>query len=133
MTVALILASSLFGAWLTFYLSYHPRFTSVRASSLLTLLFYLGLFMSGVAPDLWAGAFFGGSFVGMSAPHRFGVMAVTVAASLFAVCYEFLLPYIAGVGGALGVSAFLSVAAVHLLSLLVAKMKAKDSASQSTH
>ena len=60
------------------------------------------------------------------------MMAVTVAGSLFAACYKVLLPFIAGVGGALGVSAFLSVAAVHLLTRLLAKVKAKESPSQST-
>lgn len=133
MTVILIFTSSLLGAWLTYLLSHHAKFTPVRASSLLTLLFYCVLYLLGVAPDMWAAAFFGGSFVGMSAPHRFGMMAVTVAGSLFAACYEVLLPFIAGVGGALGVSAFLSVAAVHLLTRLLAKMKAKESPSQSTH
>ena len=133
MTVVLVFASALLGAWLTYFLSRHPKFSPVRASSLLTLLFYCVLYLWGVAPDVWVAAFFGGSFVGMSAPHRFGMLSVTVAGSLFAACYEVLLPFIAGVGGALGVSAFLSVAAVHLLTLLLAILKAKVSPSQSTH
>ena len=62
MTVILIFTSSLLGAWLTYFLSHHAKFTPVRASSLLTLLFYCVLYLLGVAPDMWAAAFFGGSF-----------------------------------------------------------------------
>ncbi|WP_368411526.1 hypothetical protein [Alteromonas sp. 1_MG-2023] len=73
--------------------------------------------------EFWATVFFGGSFVGMSAPHRFSYYLLTMSSLCFAVIFMLLLPLLEGVGGALGCSAFISVAVSHSLRLAGNKLK----------
>ncbi len=73
--------------------------------------------------EFWATVFFGGSFVGMSAPHRFSYYLLTISSLCFAIIFMVLLPLLEGIGGALGCSAFISVAISHSLRMAVTKLK----------
>ena len=129
----MVLLCTLIGAFTTFRLAKLPRFNVIRASSLLTILFYFSVLLvdklllsesgSSEAAEFWATVFFGGSFVGMSAPHRFSYLLLTISSLCFAIIFIMLLPHLDGIGGALGCSAFISVAISHSLRVTVNKLK----------
>lgn len=116
---------ALLGAFLTFYLAKHNRFDGIRASSVLTIVAYLIIYVLGFNAELYAIIFFGGTFIGMSAPHRFGVYTITSASIIFSFLFEYLVPILDGYGGALGLSAFLSVCICHIFILLGAPRSKK--------
>jgi len=120
----------LLGAFLTFYLAKHSRFDGVRASSSLSIIAYLIFSALNLNPDLYAIVFFGGTFIGMSAPHRFGIYTVASSSILFSILFEFLVPKLDGYGGALGISAFLSVCICHTCILLGAPRSKKPPPAQ---
>ncbi len=113
---------SIIGAISTYVLSQKRPFGAIRASTLLSILSYLIFWGIGVEAELYSVVFFGGSFVGMSASHRFGYFSVTLGSIFFAFFYIFLIPLLKGYGGALGLSAFLSVALTHLIRLIRHKL-----------
>ncbi|KPH64573.1 hypothetical protein AMS58_12505 [Pseudoalteromonas porphyrae] len=100
---------ALLGAFLTFYLAQHNRLDAIRASAILSISAYLLLSLSDVDAQLYSAIFFGGTFIGMSAPKRFGIYTLFSASLIFSVLFEHLIPRFNNFGGALGVSAFLSV------------------------
>lgn len=106
-------AVSLVAATATFWLGQKPNIGAVRASAFLSLIawafFTFALPNSLNEYDLY---FFGGSFVGMCSKDKAGYLAVGFAAALFTPLFYFLSPMIDGMGGALGLSAFLSSAGV---------------------
>ncbi|MBQ4797658.1 hypothetical protein J8L73_00640 [Pseudoalteromonas sp. MMG006] len=116
---------ALLGAFLTFYLAKHNRFDGIRASASLTIIAYLILSALNLNPNLYSVVFFGGTFIGMSAPHRFGVYTVASSSILFSLLFEYLVPKLDGYGGALGISAFLSVCICHMCILLGAPRSKK--------
>ena len=129
MVTLVIMLLATVGALATFLLAKSAYFDAIRASSTLAIIAYLVLYVSTDNPDLYAAAFFGGTFVGMSAPHRFGWYTQVSAALLFALLFQFLVPRLNGYGGALGVSAFLSVCVCHIAILLGAP-RSKNSARE---
>jgi hypothetical protein len=116
---------ALLGTFLTFYLAKHNRFDGIRASASLSIIAYLLLSAFNLNPDLYAVVFFGGTFIGMSAPHRFGVYTLASSAVIFSLFFAYLVPILDGFGGALGVSAFLSVCICHIFILLGAPRSKK--------
>jgi hypothetical protein len=133
LTELLVVITTLAGAFTTYRLAKLPRFNVIRASSLLTIVFYFSVLLihnvlisethSSDTAEFWATVFFGGSFVGMSAPHRFSYYLLTISSLCFAVIFMVLLPLLDGIGGALGCSAFISVAISHSLRVTVNKLK----------
>ncbi|WP_218395427.1 hypothetical protein [Alteromonas lipotrueae] len=133
MTELLVVIATLAGAFATYRLAKLPRFNVIRASSLLTILFYFSVLLlqnvlvsesrSSETAECWATVFFGGSFVGMSAPHRFSYYLLTISSICFTIIFMVLLPLLEGIGGALGCSAFISVAISHSLRVMVDKLK----------
>lgn len=118
------LLASLFGALSTFWLSGHRGFGPIRASALLSLVVSLAFLSMPLEPSdaqNIAACFYGGSFVGMTARSKAWVSQIAIAGLLFGLIFYFLSPLLPGMGGALGVSAFLSVVAVFALSGLGAK------------
>jgi len=107
------------GAEITFTLIHRFRFSTIRASTLSTLIFAGGIFLANF-PDqrVLQAAFFGATFVGMTDKSRLGWKRVLIASQVFALCYIFLIPLAQGVGGGLGASAFLSCAIVLGISRL---------------
>ena len=116
---------ALLGAFLTFFLAKHNRFDAIRASAALSIVAYLLLSVLNLNPELYSIVFFGGTFIGMSAPHRFGIYTVTNSAIIFSILFEYLVPRLDGYGGALGISAFLSVCICHTFILLGAPRSKK--------
>jgi hypothetical protein len=116
---------ALLGAFLTFYLAKHNRFDGIRASASLSIIAYLLLSALNLNPDLYSVVFFGGTFIGMSAPHRFGIYTVASSSILFSFLFAYLVPKLDGYGGALGVSAFLSICICHMFILLGAPRSKK--------
>jgi len=116
---------ALLGAFLTFYLAKHNRFDGIRASASLSIIAYLILSALNLNPDLYSVVFFGGTFIGMSAPYRFGIYTVASSSILFSLLFEYLVPKLDGYGGALGISAFLSVCICHMCILLGAPRSKK--------
>jgi len=133
LTELLVVITTLAGAFTTYRLAKLPRFNVIRASSLLTIVFYFSVLLihnvlisethSSDTAEFWATVFFGGSFVGMSASHRFSYYMLTISSLCFAVIFMVLLPLLDGIGGALGCSAFISVALSHSLRVPVNKLK----------
>ena len=82
------------GALLTFLLAKHKPFSPVSASSSLSIFAYYFFYYFNLQPELYSAIFFGGTFIGMSAPKRFGVYTITSAAMIFAILFEYLVPKI---------------------------------------
>ena len=120
-----LMTISLFGALSTFLLAKRNRFDAIRASSSLSVIAFIVFYSATVQFEFYSLVFFGGTFVGMSAPKRFGLYSQIVAAVLFALLFENLVPFIKDYGGALGLSAFLSVCVCHLGILLGAPLSNK--------
>jgi len=112
---------SLMGALLTYTTHRHSLISTIQASSGLTLICYFILTMSPFAPDYYAAIFFGGSFVGMTAPHKLGYVGVASAAITFSLMFVGVIPYISTFGGALGCSAFIAVCAIQAIALAYRK------------
>ena len=118
-----LLLISLLGAISTYLLAKRNRFDAIRASSCLSILAYGIFHLIDLNTELYSLVFFGSTFVGMSAPVRFGIESICLSAVLFALFFEYLIPHLTGFGGALGISAFLSVCLSHIAFLLLAKIK----------
>ncbi|MDX1728168.1 MAG: hypothetical protein R3203_10355 [Pseudoalteromonas tetraodonis] len=118
---------ALAGAFFTFYLAKHNRFDAIRASASLSIIAYLIFAQLSLNAELYSIVFFGGTFIGMSAPHRFGVYTLASSAIIFSLFFAYLVPILDGFGGALGISAFLSVCICHLFILLGAPRSKKQS------
>ena len=116
---------ALLGAFLTFYLAKHNRLDAIRASAILSILAYLILLPTEFNAELYSSIFFGGSFIGMSAPKRFGIYTLFSSSIIFAIMFENLIPYFNNFGGALGVSAFLSVCICQVAIILGAPRSKK--------
>ncbi|WP_404340747.1 hypothetical protein [Pseudoalteromonas mariniglutinosa] len=113
------------GACLTFLLAKHNRFDAIRASASLSIIAYLLLNFLHLDAELNSLLFFGGTFIGMSAAKRFGIFTVLISALLFSLFFKYLVPLLDGYGGALGLSAFLSVCICHIGILLGAPRSKK--------
>ena len=116
---------ALAGAFFTFYLAKHNRFDAIIASAALSIIAYLIFAQLSLNAELYSIVFFGGTFIGMSAPHRFGVYTLASSAIIFSLFFAYLVPILDGFGGALGISAFLSVCICHLFILLGAPRSKK--------
>lgn len=105
----LYLSVAVVAAFGTHHLAQINKYGSVRSSSLLTLAFCLITYPISheIIASLQA-AFFGASFVGMALPTRLSKMQLFVASLTFSFIYVFLIHHLAGIGGALGFSAFVS-------------------------
>lgn len=121
-----LIAISLIGAISTFLLAKRNRFDGIRASTSLSIIAYFVFYAANLNVELYSLVFFGSTFVGMSAPKRFGLYTQIIAALVFAVLFENLVPFINGYGGALGLSAFLSVCVCHLGILMGAPRSNKN-------
>lgn len=112
--VILTLAISILIALATHELAHFKNFGSIRASSSVTLIFIAltSAINSPVILTLQA-ICLGASFVGMTEPHRLSRKQVAAAATIFAFIFHFLIIYLKGIGGALGLSAFVSCSIIH--------------------
>ncbi|MFP3448976.1 hypothetical protein, partial [Pseudomonas sp. SIMBA_067] len=61
----------------------HNRFDGIRASAALSIIAYLIFAQLSLNAELYSIVFFGGTFIGMSAPHRFGVYTLASSAKYF--------------------------------------------------
>ncbi|EPZ49980.1 hypothetical protein M902_0899 [Bacteriovorax sp. BAL6_X] len=105
---------SLIGALSTFHLSRFNKIGTIRASAFLTLVAYTILYFTVPDYEMMAVIFFGSSFVGMSCPVKMHNYTIIIGAVFFALFFQYLVPYLEGYGGALGMSAFLSVLVIQL-------------------
>jgi hypothetical protein len=117
MLVILVAAAS---SQLTRYLVVHRGLGTVRASAAATLAF-LALTAAIPAPETepCRAAFLGASFLGMSSAKHFSARDIFFAAMIFAALFLLVLPYNAGLGGALGLAAFTSCLLIRGLRPLI--------------
>ena len=106
----------------TFQLSQLKAFGIIRSSALLSLIAYGILYLLTPNYELLSIVFFGASFVGMSCSSRMHNITVTISSIIFAIFFHYLAPLLKGYGGALGLSAFLSVAIIQLFLHLFGKL-----------
>jgi hypothetical protein len=114
-----VIWASMLGAHMTFWFTHRNKFrkmNAIRASALSTLLFVACTmpFHFLIIPKLHA-AFFGGSFVAMSEPHRLSERKVLLASFVFGLLFLVLLQFKGGIGGTLGATAFVSCLAIYYL------------------
>ena len=114
------------GAFSTFFLAKHDRLGAIRASTILSIFAYLLFSLIAFQPEFYSTLFFGGTFIGMSAPKRFGVYTLFFTSILFSLLFFYLVTLLNSFGGALGVSAFLSVCICHLAIVLGAPRSRKQ-------
>ncbi|MCO4753193.1 MAG: hypothetical protein KC478_01860 [Bacteriovoracaceae bacterium] len=107
--IEIIIALS--GGLITYYLS--NKVGAVRASAGSSLVFYIALVLVSkvvtIPLDLWSLIFYGGSFVGMSSSDRANPIIIASACLAFVAFYFNVAVLLEGMGGGLGLSAFLSV------------------------
>jgi hypothetical protein len=104
------------GAIITFKLSSLRFIGPIRASSGTTLIFAL---IVKLFPFEWPTytevLFFGGTFIGMTGVERMFRFTLPLSCVLFNIYFFSITPYLKGIGGALGLGAFLSVSLTALL------------------
>lgn len=113
----------IFAAIATFHISRIKKIGAVRASSLLTLIFSLFLF-SFLEKEITIQIiplFYGGTFLGMSCHKRYHFLDILISALIFSFLFEYLIPHLGGMGGALGLSAFLSILIISLCKFVYEK------------
>ena len=104
-----IFLSSFVGACSTFYLVHKKHFSTVRASSLSTIVFvFLTMFLNVDFVSRIQAAFFGATFIGMTSSNRFAYSGLFLASILFVCVYVLILPMFVGIGGGLGAAAFVA-------------------------
>ncbi|UJX26529.1 hypothetical protein L3Q70_05050 [Pseudoalteromonas sp. CF6-2] len=126
---SVIISLVVLAAFATYLLAHHNRFDGIRASASLSIIAYCVLYFITPDVELYSVAFFGGTFIGMSAPKRFGIFTLAISALLFSILFEYLVPLLNGYGGALGLSAFLSVCICHI-GILLGAPRSKASAEE---
>ncbi|MGK0367337.1 MAG: hypothetical protein ACI9QD_000471 [Thermoproteota archaeon] len=115
----MIYVFAIVSALLVYKLSQYKNFGSVNASTLVTLLSYPIIYMiSAKHAPLYLSLIFGASFVGMSSNKVINTVEVIFSALIFSMLFIYFIPLLNGLGGALGLSAFLSV----YLTVLVKKL-----------
>lgn len=121
----MLVLMAILGGVSTYYLCAFTRMGSIRSSSVCTLFFFTlcYAFVGSDVANTWSTVFFGGSFVGMSSPSRLSTKGVVFAAAMFGVISASLLPYLKGVGGAVGVCAFVSVIIINMATLCFRRIK----------
>ena len=109
------------GALSTLALS--KKLGAVRASALATLVFYLILLpvTNPLELKLYSSLFFAGSFIGMSNASK---IEVILASIVFLVFYENVAMLLGGLGGVLGLGAFLGIFIVLAFKAAVFKVLA---------
>ena len=102
---------------LTHYLIIERKMGSIRASTLVTLLFiaFSTPFDFELNPTLHA-VCLGASFVGMTDPKRLSIWNLALASIAFSIVFSTLIQHLKGLGGALGTSAFISCLLIYLVS-----------------
>jgi hypothetical protein len=122
MIILISLIVSSLASLLTFEVSKFERIGPIRASSGLTLLSFIDFsiinFFIPIDVNYWMAMFFGATFVGMSCPTKFSRRSILVSGALFAVIFSIISGYLQGLGGVLGLSAFLSIITIQLLRVL---------------
>lgn len=116
-----VVLTALAAALITFYFSNSKHADAVRLSSATSLLFYFVFWCVAdeSAANYFSAVFFGGTFIGMSRLSRISYTGVIAASILFGWLFMVLLPLLKGVGGALGVTAFVCVSIVSLITYLL--------------
>lgn len=117
MKFLLVLAVAQFSTQFTHYLIVKRKMGSIRASTLVTLLFIAATtpFSFGMSATLQA-VCLGSSFVGMTDPKRLGIWPLALASLAFAVVFTMFIHYLNGLGGALGSSAFVSCLLIYYIA-----------------
>lgn len=108
---------------LTHYLIIKKKMGSIRASTLVTLLF-IALstpFNFEINPTLHA-VCLGASFVGMTDPKRLSIWKLGLASVAFALLFSTMIQHLKGLGGALGTSAFISCLFIYVFSKKIKEM-----------
>ncbi len=120
----LLMVISQIATQVTHALSLHRNVGGVRASSFVTLAFIAVTypFDEKIIP-IWHSAVLGSSFVGMTDPARLSREHLVMASVIFCFIFHFLIKYIQGPGGALGISALLSCLTTYSLVLLNAHIR----------
>jgi len=117
-------------AFITFSLIKQPSISPTRASSLVSLFFIIILYLVSqfiyLEYAVYMSVIFGASFVGMCSHKIISDRAVIISGLVFGLLFAYLYPRYSTVGGALGFSAFLSVAALKLLGELNKILQRKD-------
>ncbi len=117
----------LFGARVTFALSSLRHWGPIRSSSFVSLVFVL---VMKLIPYHWPMnsdiLFFGGSFIGMSGVDRLSRFFLPFSCLLFYLFFYNVGPYIKGMGGGLGLGAFLSVGPLALVNYLLHLYRDRD-------
>ncbi|MBD64939.1 MAG: hypothetical protein CME62_07010 [Halobacteriovoraceae bacterium] len=116
--IFLIVCLALVFSLITFELNNH-HWGAVRASAGVTLLscfdLYLIHYFYPIDYEYFLSIIFGASFIGMCSIKRFRYIDIAWASFIYALLFLNFLPILKGMGGAMGLTAFISVTIVHLM------------------
>lgn len=124
MKIILVITIAQLATQATHYLILKKNFGTVRASSLVTMFFILlTLPLEFEIKNLLHAACLGASFVGMSDPKRLNVFQLAMASACFVFIFYFFIHLFKGLGGALGLSAFISCLLIYQFSQQMSRLK----------
>lgn len=127
--IAFYCVISIVAALLTYECSKISWLGPIRASCALTLLSFIDFaiinYFFAIDIRFVTTLFFGATFVGMSCPTKIGRFGLSLSALFFSLLFLNLVPLLEGMGGALGLSAFLSVFFMALIKKTVVRFKVK--------
>ncbi len=109
MVTLFIMMSLVLSSQVVFWSVKRLKVSGIRASAFSSLLFSLILWTLHTPHfDSLSTAWLGGSFLGMSHPKTFSSRELLFGAGVYSVLFIYVLPWNIGLGGALGVAAFVT-------------------------
>lgn len=106
----------------TYELSKLPLIGAIRSSALIGILIFI---IDKYAYPLDSTLLFGATFVGMCSSNRLSRLEVLIASLIYFITLYYLKSYFHGVGGLLGMSSFVGVCFVFILSSIHKKLISK--------
>jgi hypothetical protein len=122
---------SIASAQLTYYIVKRTHWSPVRTSAATALTFALIVHLLDLPKhETLAAAFLGSSFLGMANQETFSERDLFFGSWIFALIFQFVLPFNIGLGGALGTAAFITCAVVRGSYLLAMKIRSSSAEEQ---
>lgn len=109
MNIFILIIVIITGAFGTYENCKRYQLSPVFVSSLMGLMISIVFLIQNFKNPFLVNAFFGATFIGMSSSLKFNRWQLVLSCLIFTVLFIKLIPFLNGMGGALGFCAFLSV------------------------
>ncbi|XMB72922.1 hypothetical protein RJI07_03185 [Mycoplasmatota bacterium WC30] len=125
-----LLATTIIGVTVTFYIQHKLKVTAVFASAVTSFVFTLVLVLFFSEHLVYAVVFFSASFIGMSSKEKLpNIVFVVISGAILGAVYYIFIHFFNGLGGKLGLMALISVVITSGISKIFARIETQISKS----